>query len=468
MSKNFFFNSLDQFRKNVAYFDELNSEVFYETLIMDADVFVQDLQSRTLVLCQASNRSEFLTAYVGFMRRGLVPVLLPSPLNPNTLSNLIGVFKPRYLLLETANPYISANYQLRKNLGTYSLLENSKSIVKLHSDLALLLTTSGSTGSSKLVKLSYQNIQANCEAIVEYMNFGSSSRAITTLPFNYSYGLSIINSHLFVGASLILNEQSITESKFWDKYLGLRATHLGGVPFSYEILMRFHSKIFANKHLTTLTQAGGKLRHELISFFANECRSRSIDFFVMYGQTEATARMSYMNCEDAILRPRSIGKAIPKADLSLVDSDGQLIEVNDCEGELVFEGANVFMGYAFTDSDLVKADENQGKLFTGDLATRDESGYYYIVGRSNRIAKIHGVRINLQELDDFLGAKGISAASVSDDFKILVYVENQSNLLLIQKDVVDFLQLRDSLIDVKNIDSLPRTLSGKLNYGELQ
>jgi acyl-coenzyme A synthetase/AMP-(fatty) acid ligase len=145
-----------------------------------------------------------------------------------------------------------------------------------------------------------------------------------------------------------------------------------------------------------------------------------------------------------------------------------LIKDANCEGELVFEGPNVFMGYASMQDDLAKDDEVNGKLFTGDLATRDEMGNYYIVGRSNRIAKIYGVRINLQELDDFLGAKGITSASISDDFKVLVYVEDQSNLRSIQKDVIDFLQLRDSLIEVKNIDSLPRTLSGKLNYGALQ
>jgi long-chain acyl-CoA synthetase len=464
----FFLNSIDQFGKNVVYFDEDNKQVSYETLIEEADFFVQDLHSRTVVLCQASNKSEFLMAYVGFMRSGLVPLLLPSQLNPTTLDNLISVFSPRFLFLENENLYSSSNYRWKKNLGRYLLFENSKAFVKLNSDLALLLTTSGSTGNSKLVKLSYQNIQANCEAIVEYLHLDNSSRAITSLPFNYSYGLSIINTHLFVGGSIILNENSIAEPKFWEKFQDLNATHLGGVPFSYEMFKRFHKKIFSNHSLKVLTQAGGKLPHELVSFFANECKSRFIDFFVMYGQTEATARMSYMNCEDALLHPKSIGKAIPNGRFSLLDKSGQLIKDANCEGELVFEGPNVFMGYASMQDDLAKDDEVNGKLFTGDLATRDEMGNYYIVGRSNRIAKIYGVRINLQELDDFLGAKGITSASISDDFKVLVYVEDQSNLRSIQKDVIDFLQLRDSLIEVKNIDSLPRTLSGKLNYGALQ
>ncbi len=468
MLTDFFLNSIDQFGKNVVYFDEDNKQVSYETLIEEADFFVQDLHSRTVVLCQASNKSEFLMAYVGFMRSGLVPLLLPSQLNPTTLDNLISVFSPRFLFLENENLYSSSNYRWKKNLGRYLLFENSKAFVKLNSDLALLLTTSGSTGNSKLVKLSYQNIQANCEAIVEYLHLDNSSRAITSLPFNYSYGLSIINTHLFVGGSIILNENSIAEPKFWEKFQDLNATHLGGVPFSYEMFKRFHKKIFSNHSLKVLTQAGGKLPHELVSFFANECKSRFIDFFVMYGQTEATARMSYMNCEDALLHPKSIGKAIPNGRFSLLDKSGQLIKDANCEGELVFEGPNVFMGYASMQDDLAKDDEVNGKLFTGDLATRDEMGNYYIVGRSNRIAKIYGVRINLQELDDFLGAKGITSASISDDFKVLVYVEDQSNLRSIQKDVIDFLQLRDSLIEVKNIDSLPRTLSGKLNYGALQ
>ena len=468
MPENFFLNSLEQFQQNVAYFEESDKSCNYATLVRNADLFTSDLSSRTVIICQASNKPEFLTAYIGFMRKGLVPLLLPNQLNPSNLENLIETYNPRYLFLENTKQITTSNFKYIKSIGIYDLHENSEAFINLNQNLALLMTTSGSTGSSKLVRLSYENIQANCEAIVEYMNLDNSSRAITTLPFNYSYGLSIINTHLYVGGSIILNENSITESSFWEKFLGLNATHLGGVPFSYEMFRKFHKKIFSNHNLKVLTQAGGKLPHELVTFFANECKSRSINFFVMYGQTEATARMSYLGREEALANPKSIGKAIPNGRFSLLDETGQAITNNNCEGELFFEGANVFMGYASKQSDLAKANEMNGKLFTGDLATRDERGYYYIVGRSNRIAKIHGVRINLQELDDFLRAKGIASATVSDNCKVTVYVENQSNLLLIQKDVIDFLQLRGSLIEVKNIKSLPRTLSGKLNYGELQ
>ncbi len=468
MIKNFFLNSLQQFHQNIAYIEDFDKNCTYDVLVKNSDLFVSDLSSRNLVICQASNKSEFLTAYVGFMRKGLIPLLLPTQLSPSNLEILIDTYNPRYCFLENTSLISLPSFQIIKRFGTYRLYEKSDAYVNLNQNLALLMTTSGSTGSSKLVRLSYENIQKNCEAIVEYLHLDNSSRAITSLPFNYSYGLSIINTHLFVGGSIILNENSIAEPKFWEKFQDLNATHLGGVPFSYEMFKRFHKKIFSNHSLKVLTQAGGKLPHELVSFFANECKSRFIDFFVMYGQTEATARMGYMNCEDALLHPKSIGKAIPNGRFSLLDKSGQLIKDANREGELVFEGPNVFMGYASMQDDLAKDDEVNGKLFTGDLATRDEMGNYYIVGRSNRIAKIYGVRINLQELDDFLGAKGITSASISDDFKVLVYVEDQGNLRSIQKDVIDFLQLRDSLIEVKNIDSLPRTLSGKLNYGALQ
>ena len=467
MSDAFFFDNLDQFAENGAYLDEGGNSVSYRELLDESDRFASKLVSRCLALCIASNTPAFLTAYIGFLRKGVVPVLLPAQFEINSLIDLIKTFKPSYLLLPTFVGEIPLGYQYSQSIGSYQLFWNSIASPELNKELALLMTTSGSTGSSKLVRISYQNLQTNICSIKEYMELESTSRAITTLPFNYSYGLSIINSHLFVGGSIILNEHSIAEMQFWEKFEKLSATHLGGVPFTYEMLKRFQSKLFSIKSLKVLTQAGGRLSKELVDFFAKESATRSVKFFVMYGQTEATARMSYLRCEDALLRPTSIGKAVPGGRFSIIDQTGGVVLEPNQEGELVYEGANVSMGYATSQTDLAKGDENFQRLFTGDIATFDEFGYFYIVGRTSRIAKIYGVRINLEELDSYLYSLGVTSASVTDDSKIWVFAEGKFSETITHSQICKFLNLREGLVVVKAIECIPRTSSGKVDFREL-
>ena len=334
--------------------------------------------------------------------------------------------------------------------------------------MAILLTTSGTTGSSKLVMISYDNLKSNCKSIVEYMKLGSSSRAITSLPFSYSYGLSIINTHLFVGGSVILTENSITQSHFWDSFDSYSATHLGGVPFSFEVYKRYEKKLFASNSLRTLTQAGGKLPKNLVSYFAELCRTNSINFFVMYGQTEATARMSYMNCEDALRKPDSVGKAIPGGEFILVDSNDELIAQPGVEGELVYKGPNVAMGYASTSLDLFPKNEYSDTLRTGDLAFRDYEGDIFIVGRLSRNAKINGIRINLQEIDDHLTDEEIVSATVSDDLNIYIFYTGQADDSNLISNIQGKSKVRVNQIQLRRVEQLPRTASGKIDYKEVR
>jgi acyl-coenzyme A synthetase/AMP-(fatty) acid ligase len=299
------------------------------------------------------------------------------------------------------------------------------------------------------------------------MNLDFNSRAITTLPFSYSYGLSIINSHLNVGGSMVLNENSITETKFWERYKTFSPSHLGGVPFTYEMLDRFKEKLFANQDLKMLTQAGGRLPEKTVKYFAEECKARAIDFYVMYGQTEATARMSYLECSDAIDRPNSIGKPIPGGNFLLFDENGSEINQNWNEGEIVYEGPNVAFGYATNKGDLGLGDENKGRLHTGDIGIRDELGFFYIKGRSNRIAKINGVRTNLQEVEDFLSTCDVTSAVTSDDSKIFIFYVGNIREEDLKIRISRYLNLRPTSLILKELDSLPRTSSGKIDVGSL-
>jgi acyl-CoA synthetase (AMP-forming)/AMP-acid ligase II len=463
-----FFGELEQYENNVAYVIDQNKFTNFSQVINEADLFSSDLKPRQIVLCIASNTSEFFTAYLGFMRRGVVPLLLPSSCTYEDILSLINVYKPTYLFLPFHKYLKPDDYRILSNFGSYQLLINDKNDSLLDPNLAILLTTSGTTGSSKLVMISHDNLNSNCESIVEYMKLGQSSRAITSLPFSYSYGLSIINTHLFVGGSVILTENAITQSQFWDSFDSYAATHLGGVPFSYEVYKRYEKRLFASNSLEILTQAGGKLPKNLVSYFAEKCRANSIRFFVMYGQTEATARISYMNCEDAIRKPDSVGKAIPGGEIILVDSKDQPIAQPGVEGELVYKGPNVSMGYANTSLDLYPKNKYSDTLRTGDLAFRDHEGDIFIVGRLSRNAKINGIRINLQEIDDHLTNEETVSATVSDDLNICTFYTGQADHSNLIFNIQRISKVRVNQIQLRNVEQLPRTAAGKIDYKEVK
>ena len=467
MSQQLFFNNLEEYEGNVALIDEAGKSVSYLDLARMSNVFSAGLTPRKLVLCLASNCGDFYTGYISFLRKKIVPMLLPLQANSIQIQNLINVYNPTYIFIPKHSSFIPLDFKKILSNGGYELFFNQSNTAVLHDELALLVTTSGSTGNSKLVRLSYGNLQSNADSIVKYMDLDFQSRAITTLPFSYSYGLSIINSHLRVGGSVVLNENSIMETRFWEKYEMFKPSHLGGVPFTYEMLGRFKEKLFANKALKTLTQAGGRLPEKTVKLFAEECKARSIDFYVMYGQTEATARMSYLDCLDAIERPNSIGKPIPGGKFSLIDENGNVITQNWNEGEIVYEGPNVSFGYAEEKSDLSLGDENKGTLYTGDIGVRDDSGFFYIKGRSSRIAKINGIRINLQEVEDYLLTCNVTSAVISDDSKIYIFYESDIRVEDLNVRISHYLNLRPTSFLIKKLESLPRTTSGKIDMGSL-
>ena len=282
------------------------------------------------------------------------------------------------------NNYVFIGGTVQFNILGYSLIKLSQNrIYKLHEDLGILLSTSGSTGSPKLVRLTYENIYSNALAISNYLSIDQNERPITSLPMHYSFGLSIINSHLIEGATILLTKNSLMEREFWSFLQLHKGTSLSGIPYSFEILKKNSVFKMDLPYLKTITQAGGRLSDDLNTEFSEFCKKKKIRFYIMYGQTEATARMSYLPFNNSISKIGSIGIPIPGGEFSLIDENGSTIEENDIEGELVYKGKNVSLGYAFCIKDFSKGDENNGVLFTGDIAKRDSDGYYYIVGRKN-------------------------------------------------------------------------------------
>ena len=336
----------------------------------------------------------------------------------------------------------------------------------LHADLAVLLTTSGSTGSPKLVRLSARNLESNAAAIGEYLKLSPDERAIQSLPAHYSYGLSIINSHLLAGASIVLVPDSFIRREFWKAVDEHGCTSFAGVPYMYETLHRLRFEPGRHPSLRSMTQAGGALHPDLISAFRERSVAAGVRFFVMYGQTEATARISYVPWDRLGDKIGSIGIAIPGGRLSLAPVDGM-----EGSEELVYEGPNVMMGYADTAQDLDLGDVQRGVLRTGDLGTVDPDGFYSVVGRLKRFAKLFGRRVSLEDIErEMESSFPVRTAALDGGDRILLHVESVGNIPVatLTSHAARFLGVPPRWVDVRLSPSLPRTSAGKKDYQALE
>ncbi|NBK25753.1 MAG: AMP-dependent synthetase, partial [Spirochaetia bacterium] len=405
-----YFGNIAHLEEQQAIVEHDGTSVSYSELSSASDFLASMIGRRTLTFILCTNTIASVLGYVGFLRNDIVPVLVDSELDPELLKKLIRTYEPAYIwspkarLQDLSDPVV-------QSYGEYSLVRTGyPDEVSLHPNLGLLLTTSGSTGSPKLVRQSYRNIEANTNSIIEYLGIVPSDRPITTLPMSYTYGLSIINSHLAAGATILMTEHTLMQKEFWSFLKEQEATTFGGVPYTYQMLDRLRFFNMDIPSIRYLTQAGGKLSYDLSHKMAAKAREKGIDFIVMYGQTEATARMSYLPADRALDKCGSMGIPIPGGEFWLQDEQGNRIEDAEVVGELVYRGDNVTLGYAECKADLALADERRGVLVTGDMAKRDSDGFYYIVGRKKRFVKIFGSRVNLDETERLLLDKGYVCA----------------------------------------------------------
>lgn len=454
-----------------ALSDDQGNRITYSQLEAEGDKLYSKIKRRCLVFSLCVNGAGSVIGYTSFINHKVVPVLLNAHLEEGLLKRLLHTYKPEYLWLpdERAGGF-SGYKKVYTAYGYTLLLTGYQPQYALADKLALLLTTSGSTGSPKFVRQSYQNILENAKSIVRYLELGCTERPITTLPMNYTYGLSIINSHLLVGAELLLTEYTLMQREFWDFFTVNEATSFGGVPYTYEMLDKLHFFRRDCPSLRTMTQAGGKLSPELHKKFAKYALERGMKFVVMYGQTEATARMSYLPPEKSLEKYGSMGIAIPGGRFSLIDADGQEILEPGVVGELVYEGPNVTLGYAESPEDLLKGDERHGRLETGDMAMRDDEGYYYISGRKKRFLKLFGNRVNLDEIDRMIkdAFKGLECASTGMDDQMFLFITDARYCDGIRKFVAEKTGINPKAFKVTAVPCIPKNDAGKTMYKELE
>jgi acyl-coenzyme A synthetase/AMP-(fatty) acid ligase len=465
----YIFEDLEIFADSIALVEESGNKICYSELVFHSSFFAQVVGKRTIVFIMCRNCMETVVAYVSCLRNRLVPVLISDSIDQILLENLLESYRPEFFFLPSEQVGESIFGSTVKVFGKYSLVKlKFTQDYELSSDLAVLMTTSGSTGSPKLVRLSYKNLSSNTKSIIEYLKITNKDRAITTMPMNYTYGLSIVTSHLQAGASVILSEASLMEKRFWELLETYKATTFGGVPYTFEILKRLHFERMELPFLNYITQAGGKLSKELVMEFVNICKSRNKKFIVMYGQTEASPRMAYLPWEYAQEKCGSIGRAIPGGKFSLVDTEGKEIMSSETVGELVYTGDNVALGYTENRFDLNRLNDFKSVLHTGDMAKRDEDGFYYIVGRKKRFLKIYGNRINLDELEILLHKESIDCACSGDDDNLVVYVTNKDDKEKSFNFILNHTGINRNGFKVLLIDKIPRNESGKILYSELK
>ncbi|MCM1244956.1 MAG: AMP-binding protein [Roseburia sp.] len=453
-----------------AVITEDGRQISYAEIKRFCHAFQERMPDRSLLIIICSNTLECISGYIGSLMGEHVPLLLGPDTDFFMLSKYLEAYQPGYVWTkkeELVNELTEKQKFVKIfGMGEYVLLKTNYAKVKMNRELALLLTTSGTTGNLKTVRLSKENLLSNTQSICEYLKIEESHRAITTLPMNYTYGLSVVNTHFFSGATILLTDRSVIDRKFWDFFRKYQVTSLAGVPYTYELLCRMGIRKMELPSLRVMTQAGGALKEREWSYLSRYSEEHKSRFFVMYGQTEATARISYLAPEKMKRKMGSIGKAIPGGRLYVANEEGERIDSPYEKGQLIYEGPNVMMGYAVDVRDLISGNEQHGKLCTGDIGYSDEEGDFYVTGRMNRFTKIYGKRINLDDVEQNLCEKmGCQAVCITRGDEIVLLHEGgkDAEMAGIRELWERYGIGRKNIIPVKT-GQIPHAASGKVDY----
>ena len=445
-------------RAAVAVIDDSGAQLTYGEICDFSAEFGRQLPARSLVFLLAENRIGSLLGYTACLSDRIVPLILSAKTEAGLYEHLRDLYRPAYLW---APEEMDSPYEPVFRAWGYVLLKTGFDSVPLHDELALLLPTSGSTGSPKLVRHSYRNIEANADNVRRLFGLTADERAMAVLPMHYTMGLSVITSHLLAGATLLLSGRSLLDRGFWAMLK--EATSFTGVPYSYELLMKMRFTRMDLPNLRIITQGGGKLTPELFQALAEYARDKGKRFIATYGQSECTARMAYLPAELALEKTCSIGFAEPGGQLSIVDADGVETFEGEATGEMVYRGENVTLGYANGPEDLLKGDENHGVRRTGDLARRDADGCYFIIGRLGRFLKIFGLRIGLDEVENLIRQEyKADCYCKGDDEKLVVLVTDPALAERLPAFIEEKTHLFHKNIEVRLVDAILRNEAGKV------
>ena len=444
---------LDHIAPNrIAAIDSEGGKLTYGDIINRAKEIEANVSNRALCFMLVENNVNCLEwVMASLISRRLVPLILNAKTDEVLYNNLLSTYKPAYIwkngeLIRTVNP-----------------------IAPLFPELSHLLPTSGSTGSPKLVRHKYDNIEAAGLNISTFFELKETDRPLMVLPLYYTMGLSMVFSHFKVGATVLITGRNMTDPVFWKFIKEKAATSFTGVPYSFQILnmMRFFRMDLPALEL--LTQGGGKMERGLNLKFAEYCRDNGKRWIATYGQSECSARMAWLPAKWAVEKVGSIGIAVPNGELSLIDAEGNPINTPHTEGEMCYQGKNVTLGYARSLEDLTLGDERNGFIRTGDLAYFDEDGCYYIVGRMGRFLKLFGMRVGLDECEQIIASDcQTESACVGTDEKMIVYITDAAKTQAVKDALVEKTHIVATSFEIRIITEIPKNEAGKKLYSKLE
>ncbi len=454
-------------QNKIAIKDDSGCILTYYDVCRTIEVFQSLNLPRCVVFCLCENCAGSLIGYLAFENNKQVPLLLGAGLDDGLRHNLESMYLPSYYWVpDHKEPDI--NGQKIYSAYGYSLIKTDHDPYPLNENLSMLLTTSGSTGSPKLVRHKYGNLETNAENVARIFSWTVDEVGICDLPMNYTMGLNVINSYLVVGASVLMIKANLMDPDFWAFVKDNGGTSFCGVPFSYEIMRRIGFDRMDLPKLTTLAEGGGKLTDKMFRWISSYAENNGKRFCATFGTSETSARIAFLDPKLASQKIGSIGKAIPNGELFLLDE--AQAEDGTVTGELGYRGPNVTMGYALNRYDLLKGDEFCGEYHTGDIAKRDTDGFYYIIGRKGRFLKLFGLRVSLDETERILKSQfpNVDFCCVGDDKRMSIFTTSSD----LKDSLIPFISrktnLHNSAFQVFSIDKIPRNEYGKVKFAELE
>src|SRR6202020_959175 len=433
-------------------------------------------ERKRLVFLFCGVNSETLIVLLAAAAAGHATALIDPSVSEDVLTGLIQAYQPELVLgacgfgekLGPVADITGTSGSLDCRAGVeWITRDDGRSSVAVDPALQLLLSTSGTTGSRKYVRLSRDAVVANARQIAGALAIDERSVGIAHLPLHYSYGLSVVTSHLVAGGRLCLINDSITSQSFWSKIQNVGGSHFPGVPFHYVALARLGAGLVPDS-VKTFTQAGGALDLRVQTKIRDWATQRGGRFFIMYGPTEASPRMATLQHADHARKAGSVGVALDGGRFSIVDESGAPAPA-DAVGTVVYEGRNVMLGYATSRDDLGKGDEMSGRLETGDLGRLDAEGFLYLTGRTKRFAKIAGYRLGLDEIEKELFAVcPVACLDLGEKIAVAHEQESETALKARVRELADSYKVPSSSFALRKITQIPRASSGKIDYARLK
>ena len=458
---NFFWDNNNQLDSLDFIISEQKTYTFNE-VFKESDLLYKNT-SREIVLILCDRNIETVKAYIGALRNNLIPLLVDFEIKKGALVNILKAYEPKYIVSPSAKKFDEIYPDLieKKSYGCNTLYTFDVKKKNLNDELALLLLTSGSTGDPKSVRISKQNLSISSENITSYLKLDKNSRSISLLPFHYSYGLSVLHNVIYSRSSLLITKKTVFDKSLWDDCVNHKVTDASGVPFILEIMARLKFPDSFFKNLRCLTQAGGRLDPKITKHFLNLAMEHNFQYFTMYGQTEASPRISYVPSNMGFKKIGSAGIPIDCGEV-FIDNIGN----KKGKGELIYVGDNVCMGYATNTDELSRGDELKGILKTGDIAEIDQDNFITIIGRKKRFIKLKGISVNLDYVESLMNSKSVKSLIIGKDDKLIIVVEENHKEKyegIIKTIIKDNFNFHSSLISIKE-EKLSNMSSGKPDY----